>query len=112
MSRLTPDGTAEPVSRDQILRHARGQGNTHFLCSADHDQDWQPYPVDPYSAICDDHTYVHTYIQRYFQHAHFIPIVGVGKRGAYYLVHGDLPRQHLFGTTLRFTGPVPVDSRQ
>ena len=61
MSRLTRDGTAEPVSRDQILRHARGQGNI-FSCSADHEQDWQPYPVDPYSAICDDHTYIHTYI--------------------------------------------------
>ena len=33
MSRLTRDGTAEPVSRDQILRHARGQGNVHFPCS-------------------------------------------------------------------------------
>ena len=63
MSRLTRDGTAEPVSRDQILRHARGQGNVHFPCSADHEQDWQPYPVDPYSAICDDHTYIHTYMQ-------------------------------------------------
>ena len=62
MSRLTRDGTAEPVSRDQILRHARGQGDVHFPCSADHEQDWQPYPVDPYSAICDDHTYIHTYI--------------------------------------------------
>ena len=62
MSRLTRDGTAEPVSRDQILRHARGQGNIHFPCSADHEQDWQPYPVDPYSAICDDYTYIHTYI--------------------------------------------------
>ena len=58
MSRLTRDGTAEPVSRDQILRHARGQGNIYFPCSADHEQDWQPYPVDPYSAICDDHTYI------------------------------------------------------
>ena len=28
--------------------------------------------------------------------------MGKGKRGAYYLVHGDLPRQHPFGTTLRF----------
>ena len=56
MSRLTRDGTAEPVSRDQILRHARGQGDVNFPCSADHEQDWQPYPVDPYSAICDDHT--------------------------------------------------------
>ena len=59
MSRLTRDGTAEPVSRDQILRHARGQGNINFPCSADHEQDWQPYPVDPYSAICDDDTYIH-----------------------------------------------------
>ena len=50
--------------------------------------------------------------RRYFQHAHFIPIVGVGKRSEYELVHGDLPRQHPFGTTLRFTGPVPADSRQ
>ena len=54
--------------------------------------------------------YIHT--TRYFQHAHFIPIVGVGKRGAYLLFHGDLPRQHPFGTTLRFTGSVPADSRQ
>ena len=46
------------TSRDQILRHARGQGNINFPCSADHEQDWQPYPVDPYSAICDDHTYI------------------------------------------------------
>ena len=30
MSRLTRDGTAEPVSQDQILRHARGQGNIIF----------------------------------------------------------------------------------
>ena len=60
MSRLTRDGTAEPVSRDQILRHARGQGNIPFPCSADGEQDWQPHPVDPYSAICDDHTYIHT----------------------------------------------------
>ena len=62
MSRLTRDGTAEPVSRDQIIRHARGQGNHNSPCSADHEQDWQPYPVDPYSAICDDHTYIYTYI--------------------------------------------------
>ena len=34
--------------------------------------------------ICD-HICVptHTYIPRYFQHAHFIPIVSVRKRGAY-----------------------------
>ena len=58
MSRLTRDGTAEPVSRDQILRRERGQGNIHFPCSADHEQDWQPYPVDPYySCLCVATTY-------------------------------------------------------
>ena len=36
--------------------------------------------------------------KRYFQHAHHRPILGLGKRGAYYLlVHGGLARQHLFG---------------
>ena len=53
---------AEAVSRDQILRRERGQGNAHSPYSADDKQDWQPYPVDPYSTICDDHTYIHTYI--------------------------------------------------
>ena len=109
MSRLTRDGTAEAVSRDQILRHVRGQGNVNFPRSADDEQDWQPYLADPCSSItCDDHiihtTYIHTkeliiiklliisyYVhtnihtryRRYFQHAHFIPIAGVGKRGEY-----------------------------
>ena len=52
------DGTAEPVSRDQIPKRKQGQGNIHFPCSSDHEQDWQPYPLVPYSAICDDHTYI------------------------------------------------------
>ena len=58
MKKLTRDGTAEPVSRVRILRRERGQGNIHFPCSADHGQDRQPYPVDPYPATCDDHTYI------------------------------------------------------
>ena len=46
MSKLTQDGTAEPVSRDQILRRERGQRIIPFPCSvADHEQDWQPCPV-------------------------------------------------------------------
>ena len=57
MSRLTLDGTAEPVSRHQILRHQRGQGNIHFFCSPDHEQHWQPYLVDLYdfteACVCD-----------------------------------------------------------
>ena len=82
----------------------------------------QKYIVDGqtktfYPTSCDWGTLYNKYCsvhlgRRYFQHAHFIPIVGVGKRGEYELVHGDLPRQHSFGTTLRFTGPVLADSRQ
>ena len=46
------------LSRDQILRRERGQGNINFPCSADHVQDWQHYPVDPRSCyMCDNTTY-------------------------------------------------------
>ena len=48
------DGTAEPVSRDQIFRREGDRGKIHFPCSADHELDWQPYPVDPDSAISND----------------------------------------------------------
>ena len=60
MSRLTRDGITEPVSRDQILRHKRRQGrNRNFYVQlADHEQDWQSYPVDPYPCYMDDHTYI------------------------------------------------------
>ena len=58
MSRLTRDGTAEPVSRDQILRNARGQGNIIFPVQLTTSR----IGLDPYSAICDDHTYIHTCI--------------------------------------------------
>ena len=46
MSKLTRDGIAEPVSRDQILRRERWQGIIHFIVQlADRVQDWQPSPV-------------------------------------------------------------------
>ena len=57
MNRLTRDGTAEPVSRDQILRRERGPGNINFPCSSDLEQDGQPYPIDPYSCYMCDHIY-------------------------------------------------------
>ena len=35
------------------------RGKLFFFCSADHVQDWQPYPVDPYSSCyMSDHTYL------------------------------------------------------
>ena len=57
MSRLTRDGTAEPSSRDQILTRERGQGSIHFPRSADHKQDRQLFPADPYSSFLFDHIY-------------------------------------------------------
>ena len=42
----------------QILRRERGQGKkVNFPCSANHEQAWQRYPVDPYSCYVCDQTY-------------------------------------------------------
>ena len=72
MSKLRRDRTAEPVSRDEILRRERGQRVIHFPCSAaDHEQDWQPCPVvraihtnmnsSTYKYRCS-YTYIYIYI--------------------------------------------------
>ena len=55
---MTRNGTAEPVSRDQILGRERGQGKHHFPWLADHGQISQPYPVDPFFAQSTGHTYI------------------------------------------------------
>ena len=69
MSKLTRDRTAEPVSRDQILRRERGQRIIHFPCSAaDHEQDWQPCPVVRAlhtNIVLHTHTAVVTHIELY-----------------------------------------------
>ena len=59
---MTRNGIAELVSEDQTLRREPGQEIINFHCSADYEQDGEPYPVDPYSAICNVHTYIHIYI--------------------------------------------------
>ena len=59
MSRLARDGTAEPVSRDQILRRERGQGIINFPCSAS----WPRAGLATLPS-CDGHTYkqaLHTF---------------------------------------------------
>ena len=57
MSRLTRDGTAKFVARDQILGRERGrQGNNNFPCLADYQQDWQPYLVDALAVCGTIHT--------------------------------------------------------
>ena len=75
MSGLTRDGTAEPKSGDQILRRERGQGRKRFLCSADDEQDWQPYPVSPYSAESAGNTYIYTYKKASNFYFTFQPII-------------------------------------
>ena len=61
MSRLTRNGTAKPVSRDQTFMGGRGKGSTDFPCLTDHEQDWQPYTVDPCYCYMCNHTNIHTY---------------------------------------------------
>ena len=74
MSKLTRDGTAEPVSRDQMLRRERGQRIINYLCSvAGHEQDWQPCPVVKAihtNIVLNTHiagvTYTYIYIYAYY----------------------------------------------
>ena len=52
-----------------------GDRGRFFPSTADHEEDWHPYLVDPYFAICDDHT-INT---RVIDHTNS----GCGKREAY-----------------------------
>ena len=51
-------------------------GKEIFPCSADHKQDWQPYAVDLYSAVCHDHTYMYTYIVLSRVYPQLPPVIG------------------------------------
>ena len=61
MRRLTRDRTAEPVARETKISGANGDREKmlFFSDSAGHEQDWQPYPFDPYSATRDGHIYIY-----------------------------------------------------
>ena len=57
----------------------------HFPCTDDHEQDWQPYPIDPYSAICDDHTY--KYMRVLYNVLHILTVsTRTGYRGPFPIV--------------------------
>ena len=63
MSRLTRDGTAEPVSRDQILRHARGQGNIIFPVQLTTSRIGNlTRLIHTLLNVITIHTYIHTYV--------------------------------------------------
>ena len=72
MSRLARDGTADP-SRETKLSGANA------------DREILIFPVQLTTCRIGNLTrLIHTLARRrYFQHAHFIPTVGVGKRGEY-----------------------------
>ena len=58
------DGSAEPVGQEDqiIMREMETEKYSFSLRSDNREQDWQPYPVNPYSAIYDDHTHIiHTH---------------------------------------------------
>ena len=59
MTGLTRDGTAEPITRDQILRRERGQDYFFFSSLADHEHNCQPYPLDPYPPESAHHKYIY-----------------------------------------------------
>ena len=62
MSRLTRDGTAEPISRDQILRHARGQGNIIFPVQLTTSRIGNlTRLIHTLLYVMTIHTYIHTY---------------------------------------------------
>ena len=58
ISRLTRDGTAEPVSRDQILKRKRRQGKKHFQLTTSRIGNLTRLILT--LAIGNDYTYIHT----------------------------------------------------
>ena len=59
MSRLTRDGPTEPISRDQILRHERGQGHIQFPVQLTTSRIGNLTRSILTLAICEDRTYIH-----------------------------------------------------
>ena len=77
MNKLTRDGTAETVMRDQVLRRERGQGNIHFSCSASRIGNLAR--LIHTLVICDDRTYI---------------LVG-GRRASYSVILALIINKHL-----------------
>ena len=63
MSRLMRDGTAEIVSRDQILRREQGQENIFSPVQLITSRNGNLTRFSLALAICDDYTNIHTLIQ-------------------------------------------------
>ena len=75
-----------------------------FPCSADHDQDWLPYPVHPYFAESADHSHIYIHICTYHGWMHLqehYSIFTVSTLHKY--IHMYIPRKHLQGHYGMFT---------
>ena len=93
MSRLTRDGTAEPISRDQFLRRERGYGNVLFV------------PVQLTTSrignltrltqtllhISDDHAYIHTYTVHKVITGHTCILNSSSRMGSVTILKADIP---------------------
>ena len=86
MSRLTRNWTVKPVSRDEILRRERGQGNIIFPCSAIHEQDSIDFTHSAYLYLIHTllkvltiHIIHTTYTHIHTKHTHF-PFVAFDQR--------------------------------
>ena len=73
MSRLTRDGTAEPVLRDQILRRERGQGDINFSFQLTTTRIGNLTRLIPTLAVC---VTIHAYYT-YYMHAIIILLIFV-----------------------------------
>ena len=74
MSRLTRDGTAKPVSRNQIFRRERGQNK--IIWSAYHVNRIGNLPIDLYSAICYDNNNNNNCYNCCSVHPQLPPVIG------------------------------------
>ena len=92
------------AGRDRRIRLARpnsqartwtGTEKNHFPCLAHHEQDWQPYPVDPYLCFMCNHTYTSfTYLQLLYlmlsgTHLNILSIPQSGGKNAKRFIRGD-----------------------
>ena len=66
-----------PLARPNSQARTRTRKN-HFPCSVDHEQDWQPYPVDPYSCyMCGDKISGHPRRKASVTTSHCVERIGV-----------------------------------
>ena len=93
MSRLAQETGQPNLSRETKFSGANG-GKENSPCSADGEQNWQPYAVDLYSTVCDDHTCIRIYCSVYPQLQPVIeaPLVCCGDASGIYF-----PRPLWFG---------------